>query len=88
MDFHFASVKEVALVGPAVGRRARRAGGRGALGLSPLRSSSPAGREGTERPELMRERSAVDGSPAAYVCENFSCRRPVTEPEELASALG
>ncbi len=46
------------------------------------------GAEGTERPELMRERSAVEGRPAAYVCENFACRRPVTEPEELATALG
>jgi uncharacterized protein YyaL (SSP411 family) len=46
------------------------------------------GAEGSERPELMRERSAVDGRPAAYVCESFTCQRPVTEPEELAAALG
>jgi uncharacterized protein len=45
------------------------------------------GAEGTERPELMLERRAVDGRPAAYVCENFTCRAPVTEPEELAKAL-
>jgi uncharacterized protein YyaL (SSP411 family) len=45
------------------------------------------GPEGTERPELMRQRSIVDGRPAAYVCENFACRRPTTEPEELAAAL-
>ena len=36
----------------------------------------------------MRERPAVDGRPAAYVCEHFACQRPVTEPEELAAALG
>jgi uncharacterized protein YyaL (SSP411 family) len=45
------------------------------------------GPEGTERPELMRERTAVDGRAAAYVCENFACQRPVTEPEELAALL-
>jgi uncharacterized protein YyaL (SSP411 family) len=45
------------------------------------------GPEGIERPELMRERSIVDGRPAAYVCENFACRRPVTTPGELAAAL-
>jgi len=46
------------------------------------------GPEGTERPELMRERSAVDGEPSAYVCESFACRRPVTQRDELAAALG
>jgi uncharacterized protein YyaL (SSP411 family) len=87
MDFHFASVKEVAVVGPP-----------GSDGLGELASVVRArfrpyvvlagGPEGTERPELMRERTAVDGRPAAYVCENFACRRPVTEPGELAAALG
>jgi uncharacterized protein YyaL (SSP411 family) len=35
----------------------------------------------------MLERSAVDGRPAAYVCENFTCHQPVTEPDDLAAAL-
>jgi uncharacterized protein YyaL (SSP411 family) len=87
MDFHFAQVKEVALVAPAGGD------GLGEL-ASVVRSGFrpyvvlAGGPEGTERPELMRERSTVDERPAAYVCENFACRRPVTEPEELAAALG
>ncbi len=45
------------------------------------------GAEGTERPELMRERRVVDGKAAAYVCEDFACLAPVTEPDALAVAL-
>ena len=30
----------------------------------------------------------IDGRPAAYVCENYACRRPVTKKEDLAQILG
>jgi uncharacterized protein YyaL (SSP411 family) len=29
---------------------------------------------------LLRNRTAVDGQPALYVCEGFSCRAPITDP--------
>ena len=45
------------------------------------------GAEGTERPELMRDRVGVEGRTTAYVCEGFACRAPVTEPAALADAL-
>jgi len=32
---------------------------------------------------LLRDRGLVDGQAAAYVCQNFSCQAPVTEPEAL-----
>ena len=36
---------------------------------------------------LLEGRTPVDGGPAAYVCEHFTCRLPVTTPTELAAAL-
>jgi uncharacterized protein YyaL (SSP411 family) len=31
--------------------------------------------------------SMVDGKPAAYVCENFTCKAPVTDPKQLTKLL-
>jgi uncharacterized protein YyaL (SSP411 family) len=38
-------------------------------------------------PELLAHRDLVDGQPAAYVCRNFACQRPVTMPEALRAQL-
>jgi uncharacterized protein len=92
LDFHFASVKEVALIGPAAGN-GTPADGLGDLAAVVRSGFRPhlvlaGGPEGTERPELMQQRTTVQGRPAAYVCEHFACQRPVTEPSELAASLG
>jgi len=37
--------------------------------------------------ELLQGRSMVEGKPTAYVCENFTCKQPITSPEELGAQL-
>ena len=36
---------------------------------------------------LLHDRSMVEGRPTAFICLNFACRLPVTEPEALRAQL-
>jgi uncharacterized protein len=90
IDFHLSPTREVALVAPANGgAEAKRLSELARVVRSAHRPHVvlAGGPEGSERPELMRERHAVEGKPAAYVCEHFTCKAPVTEPKELEAAL-
>jgi uncharacterized protein len=40
-----------------------------------------------ERLEAIRAMAMVNGKPAAYVCENFTCKAPVTDVKALAGLL-
>jgi uncharacterized protein YyaL (SSP411 family) len=40
-----------------------------------------------EKNEAIRAMSRVDGKPAAYVCQNFTCKAPVTDPKKLVDLL-
>jgi uncharacterized protein YyaL (SSP411 family) len=81
LDFHLAQVKEVALVGDGVEplERVVRSKFRPHLVLA---GGQPDG------VPLLEGRVPVDGRAAAYVCERFACKQPVTEPQELEALLG
>src|SRR6187549_1700481 len=90
LDFHVSTTREVALVGPRGNGDPREAFAELA---GVVRSAHrphlvlAGGPEGSSLPPLLRDRPAANGRPAAYVCEGFACKAPVTEPGELARLL-
>jgi len=84
LDLRLAVVREVALVGPSGDRAALERVVRGAHRPHVV----VAGGEGNGGAvPLLEGRGPVDGHAAAYVCEGFACRAPVTDPGQLAEAL-
>ncbi|HEV2074794.1 MAG TPA: thioredoxin domain-containing protein [Thermoleophilaceae bacterium] len=80
MAFHFAAVREVALVGPDTAELER-------VVRSEFRPYVVVAGGPEDGIPLLAGREPVDGRAAAYVCERFACRRPVTGAEELAGLL-
>ncbi|HET7510731.1 MAG TPA: thioredoxin domain-containing protein, partial [Solirubrobacterales bacterium] len=82
LDFHLSPSREVALVGNGLSELAAvvREDVRPHLVLA-------GGPEGSEQPPLLTGRTSVDEKPAAYVCENFTCHLPVTDPATLRGEL-
>ncbi|MDX6678301.1 MAG: uncharacterized protein QOE31_2353 [Solirubrobacteraceae bacterium] len=83
LDFHHARVREIALVGDDTSALERVVRGefRPHVVL--------AGGDGSDAHgiALLEGRGLLDGRSAAYVCEQFSCRQPVSDPADLAALL-
>jgi uncharacterized protein YyaL (SSP411 family) len=79
MAFYVSPSREVALVGDDTAplERVVRAGYRPHIVVA----------GGTGEVPLLEGRTPVNGHAAAYVCEHFACRTPVTEPAELEALL-
>ncbi|MGV9303677.1 thioredoxin domain-containing protein [Nonomuraea sp. NPDC003727] len=67
--------------GGAGGAASDTSGGAGGAG------SGVDGGAGGVRVPLLEERGLVGGAPAAYVCQGFTCRLPVTTPADLLAEL-
>ncbi|MGR6972377.1 thioredoxin domain-containing protein [Streptomyces cynarae] len=79
--------REVAVVGPALDDPATRALHRTALlGTAPGAVVAVGTPESDELP-LLVDRILVGDEPTAYVCRNFTCDAPTTDPERLRTAL-
>ena len=91
LDFYVTPTKEVAIVGPmkdpATGALLEVVHGRYRpnkvlAGMDPTADEAPG-----EAIPLLEGRGAIDGRPTAYVCQDYACQMPVTEPEALRAQL-
>ena len=88
LDLHLGTIREVAIVGPEDERAALVAVVRERLRADVVLATGPgAAQDPDPAVPLLAGRDLVDGRAAAYVCEHFACRRPVTEPDELRALL-
>ena len=92
IDWLVGPVDEIAIVAdPADPRTARlTAAARGApvhLGWRPRQVIAIGPDPAASAVPLLQGRFALGGAPTAFVCRNFACRQPVTEPEALAAIL-
>jgi uncharacterized protein len=81
LEMHFSPPREVAVVGPSDELR------RAALDGFQPNTVYAFSEEPTDSVPLLAGKDLVEGKPAAYVCERFACRAPVTTPEALRAAL-
>jgi uncharacterized protein YyaL (SSP411 family) len=82
LDFHLSPTREVALVGDDLAELTAAVREKPAYHLV-----LAGGREGASDPPLLADRTTVDGKPAAYVCQNFTCQLPTTSTEQLSGEL-
>jgi hypothetical protein len=78
LDLRFSPPREIAVVGSVDSPVARAA-------LAPFQPSTVVAVGPSDDVPLLAGKTLVDGQPAVYVCQNFACRMPVTDPSDLAA---
>jgi len=91
LDFYLSKPKEIAIVGeetdPATLALLDIVHGRYLPNMVMAGSNLSALEQGSKATPLLQGRGMVGGRPTAYVCQNYVCQLPVTEPEALARQL-
>ncbi len=87
IDLHVGPTREVALVGPADGVTALARVVRSELHPRLVLAGRADDDPQHSRVPLLEGRHALDGEAAAYVCERFACRAPVSGEETLRALL-
>lgn len=78
--------REVAIVGPGDDPATKALHRTALLATAPGAVVAVGAPESDELP-LLSGRPLVNGKPAAYVCRNFTCDTPTTDPDRLGTAL-
>ncbi len=91
LDFHLSPPREIVIVGSR--ESAAEAGLLRVLWNTWLPNKVFAARDpgeesSAEEPELLKNRTMIDSRPTVYLCEQRSCRRPITEADVLRDHLG
>ncbi len=85
LEFYLNPIKEIVILGEKGNELEREVWGK----FLPNKVVVLAGKtnEGFDFIPLLEERNMIDGKPTAYVCENFTCQKPVVTTEELNQQL-
>jgi uncharacterized protein YyaL (SSP411 family) len=86
LDFAASAVTQVVIVGDVGSADTQALLAVARRGYQPYRVVA-VGDPGTSSLELLQSRFALRGRATVFVCHDFACRRPVTEPEALAAEL-
>jgi uncharacterized protein YyaL (SSP411 family) len=87
LDMHLAVPQEIAVIGPGDATATRELVAAARSGFHPNAVYAFADGSSEADLPLLAGKHLVDGAPAVYICERFTCRQPLTEPAAVAEAL-
>jgi uncharacterized protein YyaL (SSP411 family) len=81
LDLHLSPPRELAVIGGPDTEVAR-------VALAAFDPNAVVAFGPSENVPLLQGKDLVDGRPAVYICQNFACQAPITQPADLVSTAG